>query len=345
MIEVQRPKSKLRELHSLKPPTPPQVDLQPQVEVQPVFESQQEAKDPDPEEATVALALPTVEVSDQQPREVFEPDFEELLPSEEKNPSLQRYIQHHRIKTEASRDDIASKASNLDSDAASLGPYGHIKPNVRLQIDLRAPNQNHSRSYLTEPQEPETNLHVALDRERASREGRRHRTEESPRMHKSPSLHKHSARRDRPFSKHLDHQSDSIVDRPISSLRPKPEPLPKSEYRKMLEHSEQNKQLYRHVFKDGSAYADLSQVLRSQGKHVASQSPSHKKPNVRGAIGEKYTKLPVILLNDKKGARLLRAAPKNFVSNYHEAQVKSRNPAPAYSPAPRYQFHKPDWWG
>lgn len=305
------------------------------------------AKQPEVVEATpgdAGLGAPPA-TSDPRREENFEQDFEEILPSGGRNPSLERYIKHHKVKTEASKDDIASKASNLDSDEGSLGPYGHIKPNIRLQIELKPPNQNHSRSYLTDIPELEVHEPISIHHEDLSRADKRHRTHESPRVQKSPSLQKHSARKERPFSKYQDQSSGSGGDRPVSSVKPKPGPLPKSEYRKMLEMSENNKNVYRHIFKDGGAFADLSHVLKGQDRHLVSQSPTHKKPSVKGTIGEKYTKLPVILLNEKKGTRLLRAAPKSFISNYHEAQVKNRSLAPAFSPAPRHQFSKPDWWG
>lgn len=347
VVEIHRPKSKLSQLNSIKPPTPTpgQVELASHVDTQQGLDKDPDDKHPTAEEKSLGLPSPPVIY---QEHKIFEPDFEEILPSEEnheKNPSLERYIKHHRVKTEASKDDIASKASNLDSDEGSLGPYGHIKPNIRLQIEIKPPNQNHSRSYLTDIPEIEVNELIAIDQEQSSRAERRHKVEQPPPIQKTPSLRKHIVSDDRPLSKYREQPSDSRTNRPISSVRPKGGPLPKSEYRKMLEQSENNKQIYRHIFKDGTAHADLNQVLRSQDKRVVSQSPTQRRPNVRGTIGEKYTKLPVILLNEKKGTRLLRAAPKSFISNYHEAQVKKSNAAPAFSPAPRYQFNKPDWWG
>ena len=344
VIEVQRPKSKQREIYSTKPQTPAPAQLE--LDTQPSLEKLPEEKQAPAEEKSHVLVSPAAA---EEQRKVFEPDFEEILPSEqppEKNPSLERYIKQHRVKTEASKDDLGSKASNLDSDEGSLGPYGHIKPNIRLQIEIKPPHQHHSRSYLTDIPEVGLNELIAVDQQHSSRAERRLKAEHSPQEHESSGLLKHAVHRDRPSSKYLEHSTDSRPDRrPISSVRSKGGPLPKTEYRKLLEQSEHHKQVYRHVFRDASAHADLSQVLRSQDKRLVSHSPPQKKPNVRGAIGEKYTKLPVILLNEKKGTRLLRAAPKSFVSNYHEAQVKNRLAAPAFSPAPRYQFHKPDWWG
>lgn len=283
-------------------------------------------------------------------------DIQELGMEEINHLSILKEIYRENTDPNYLKDDHSREASieNIygeDSDQydSIFAPYGHIQPNSRLEITPKNQKKAHSRSQLAEiPEVSYKESRSALSNNNSKDAANiRHHASYQPTRGKNKSPHqRENSLNTRPYSKYY-HSQENNSSRPISSKRPIPgAPLPRSEYSKLLDLASHKKAVYRDILSNmiPRPNADINKILES-GK---SRSPlpyvnGHNR-RLKGYIGEKYTKLPALLLNDRRGVRLLRAQPRKQIQNYHEHQVnlnRRRND----SSSVRYPISKPDWWG
>lgn len=174
---------------------------------------------------------------------------------------------------------------------------------------------------------------------------------EGIRRHRTEANEERSVPSKPPSKYHMNHKINiSYLNASTSVEKEKRSKRISEDYAKMVELEKKKKRLYKLlVHNHNEEINDMLKMHRRHRLYERHNSSSVGKHHVSydSAAPSKYSKLPVMLINDKSGHKQ-KGQPRPMLRNYHDQYKNSRNyygGAPVKSVQPRGGYHNPDWWG